>query len=67
MIHEHEIHGENWNEISNQENTNEISTSIPNVDNVEDIYNYLFMNIPDLSNIPRNTPNMSNIIINRLN
>lgn len=67
MIHEHEINGENWNEISNQENTNEISSSIPNVDNVEDIYNYLFMNIPDLSNIPRNTPNMSNIIINRLN
>lgn len=61
MIHEHEIHRENWNTISNPENSNEISSSIPNIDNVEDIYNYLFMNIPNMSNIPRNTPNMSNI------
>lgn len=69
MIHEHEIHRENWNIIPIQQNNSENQTqsTLSNIE-FEDIYNHLFMNnIPNLTNIPRNIPNMSNIIINRIN
>ena len=71
MIHEHEIHRENWNLIP-IENINYIE-EIPINDNIniEDIYNYLFMNnISTISNVPRNIPrNISNLsnIMTRMN
>lgn len=63
MIHEHELNRENWNAIPNQESTEQNISDF--IDNFEDIYNHIFMNIPNISNIPINNTNVN--IIPRTN
>ena len=62
MIHEHELNGKmecNSNQESTEQNISDLT------DNFEDIYNHIFMNIPNISNIPINNTNV-NIIPNNI-